>query len=633
MDNTQRYTDWKKIAQGAFGEVCQAYDNVLQRPVAIKLLKNEHSNRPELVEGLYKEVSISRDLHHRNICAIYDIYEGSRGIGIVMELITGQPLSDWCKKNQDRLLESAPERLTIIKKVTTTIAHAHEHIVHRDLKPDNIFLRDGDLDHPVIMDFGTSVLGMRSDGVVAGTPKYMSPEQWEAPEKVNTTSDIFALGTIFYELFTNMMPPTSLRRVVRTKTPPRIPMGEIPLPSSFCAAVPASLDQLILQMLSYDQRDRPQTATEVSNVLEQVTLRSLEERGALSTDYANQAILIPSGRFFFGKSDRDAPEDVRPHRSVTMEEFKMGGFPVTNAEYRQFLDSTGSLRPPLIDDQEFGAFDNPVVGVTWEEALAYASWVGGYLPTEAQWEYAAKGGKVGIEYPWGNEPPTPTRTNLGFCTKMTSSRGSYPRGINALGLEDMAGNIWEWCRDWYDPNYYQSLQKKGTADPINMSLSDHKVMRGGAYNAFYEQGTCYFRSHADPKVRRPDIGFRVVYPANPDTEVERFVKFHIIYEKDKEELLTKNVRVGEFILGRSKGFKGAIENRLVIKDKTVSRRHCRLFLNKDIWFVEDTGSRYGTLLDGVLIEKPTPLNQGSVVTIGSTKINISFHDHGDDIVE
>ncbi|MBF0590031.1 MAG: SUMF1/EgtB/PvdO family nonheme iron enzyme [Magnetococcales bacterium] len=513
MTADPRYTDWKTIGQGAFGEVCRAYDTLLNSTVAIKLLKKKYGQAPRLVEALYQEVNVSRKLQHRNICAIYDVYQGERGVGIVMELIKGIPFSDWLKAHQDQLLETAKQRLTLLTTLTRALVVAHEgDVIHRDLKPDNVFLRGGSVKQPVIMDFGTAIIGDVVDGQVAGTPRYMSPEQWEAPDKVDQRSDLFALGTMAFEVFTGLLPPTSLRRILKTRQPPRVEKGIIPLPSSFCVAVPPALNQLILQMISYQLSDRPDSAQAVLEILESLDLNpkpSLDKLGERDANWmAQHAVTIADGSFPFSFG-------IRKARRVHLSAYRITRYLVTNREYRAFVESTGYRKPPFLDDPKLGRSDHPVVGVTHDDANTFAAWAGGRLPSEAEWEQAAKGSDGFADYPWGSDPFSATRANLDEVTDSTSPVGAFSAGTNPLGLHDMCGNVWEWCRDSWEPEFSRSLQT-GDTNPVNDMESDQKVIRGGAFDSVVQHGRCDFRHYADSNTQAHNIGFRLAF----DTEGE-----------------------------------------------------------------------------------------------------------------
>ncbi len=178
--------------------------------------------------------------------------------------------------------------------------------------------------------------------------------------------------------------------------------------------------------------------------------------------------------------------------SFNLAPFEMAIYPVTNLQYEIFEPNHKRCKYSDKDNQ-------PVVNVSWEDAVGYCEWLSQQtgktyqLPTEAEWEYAASGsGKR--EYPWGNEKPTPERANYG-ASKIgkTTPVGSYPEGRTPEGLFDMAGNVWEWCQDWYDKE------------------QDSRVLRGGCFDIYILNILrCSCRNWLNPHLRNDYDGFRVV---------------------------------------------------------------------------------------------------------------------------
>jgi serine/threonine protein kinase len=510
----ERYSDWELIGRGGTAKVFKATDHELGCAVAIKLLDEKFQTNPALLRGLCDEVLISRALRHPNICPIHDIYEGARGFGVVMDYVQGRNLRSWMDENGSRLLQTASERLTLLRTITAALDVAHSRIVHRDLKPSNIYLVGNEIENPMIMDFGVSLLGNGREGeAFAGTPKYASPEQHEAPASVDRRSDLFSLGILAYELMTGgRIPPCSLLNV-QSGGVPQLAVSDIPPPSHYCAAIPASLDRIILHMLEYDREYRPASAREIADVLGQCELR------APDSGVGRNFLGKPATVLFYGGDDHGycvgaGPDSdnaaEKPMRRVVLTPFEISLSPVTNREYREFVERTGNPSPPWIDHPEFGADDHPIVGINWHEAVAYADWVGGRLPTEIEWECAAKAGEKVLQYPWGDDLPGATRANIDGLSLTTTPVHSYINGRNKLGLWDVCGNVWEWCADSWDKNFYRSF-RNGTVDPVNDTDSNLRSIRGGSYESFATMGRCSFRHFASADDVRPDIGMRIVY--------------------------------------------------------------------------------------------------------------------------
>ncbi|PCI40843.1 MAG: hypothetical protein COB46_05945 [Rhodospirillaceae bacterium] len=511
MDTQQRYTDWEKIGKGGHANVYRVFDQELQFHVAIKLLNQKASKDRNLVEGMRREVIISRSLRHQYICPIHDLYDGERGIGIVMDLMVGNDLGKWLKENQNNILGTMEERLQLLKCLTRALLTAHSKIVHRDLKPSNVFLLQGEILQPVIMDFGLSTLDdARGDGV-SGTPKYMAPEQWSNPSAIDLRTDIFALGIMAYEICTGRIPPNSNRNILKTKKPIKISISDIPVPSKYCPLIPPSLDTLILQMTAFEQRDRPQNTLEILKTLDAVSVESTKSmEGKGSQKYEVEVAEVKAEQYYLGSPPSGQNTNEKPAKRIELSPFRIGIYCVTNADYRKFVEATGAPRLPLMDTQDFGQDLQPAVGVLWEEANMFADWVGASLPSEAQWECAARGGLQFSEYPWGMESPASSQANIGNNWERTTPVNAYLSGRNPDGIWDLCGNVWEWCRDDYDPEFYRSISSD-TKDPVNITDSDKKVIRGGSFQDFEITGRCAFRGHENSAERRSNIGFRIVY--------------------------------------------------------------------------------------------------------------------------
>jgi formylglycine-generating enzyme required for sulfatase activity len=230
-------------------------------------------------------------------------------------------------------------------------------------------------------------------------------------------------------------------------------------------------------------------------------------------------VWIPPGEFSMGATsgDTEAGADEKPrHRVGITEGFWLGETPVTTAAYKRFVSERPDFKmpPPPGFNPEWSKQDHPVVRVTWDEAQAYCAWAGGRLPTEAEWEYAARGGRDGLKYPWGNEITPENANYYGGKWKGTSPVGSYP--ANAWWLYDMAGNVWEWVADWYGEHYYASLPPdKPAEDPRGPQSGTRRVMRGGSFKLDATVLRAAERYGVEPDDRIGDIGFRCLREVAP----------------------------------------------------------------------------------------------------------------------
>ena len=237
-------------------------------------------------------------------------------------------------------------------------------------------------------------------------------------------------------------------------------------------------------------------------------------------------VRIPSGSFAMGcvPQDADCSDDERPrHRVGVTVPFDLMATEVTVELFSAFAASGPSsmpVQPPWNRDPI-----QPIVNVTWNEASAFCRSVGGRLPTEAEWEYAARGGRPDAIYSWGDGLPPligsePAANVADESTKrdypdwtifagysdghpMTAPAGSFP--ANAYGLHDMGGNVWEWIADWYASDYYQH---SASSDPHGPASGVARVVRGGSWGDYSRGLRLSYRSLAQPGARGLDVGFR-----------------------------------------------------------------------------------------------------------------------------
>jgi serine/threonine-protein kinase len=242
-------------------------------------------------------------------------------------------------------------------------------------------------------------------------------------------------------------------------------------------------------------------------------------------------VYVPAGEFWMGSTDEDInavtaecvqdcepdryPRE-RPQQQVYVSAFWIDRTEVTNAQYKLCVADGACSPPSTAASNDRGSyydnprFDNyPVVMVTWKQAQEYARWAGGRLPTEAEWEYAARGPSRNV-YPWGNQPPDASLLNYGWNLTDTTAVGSYPAGASWCGALDMAGNVWEWTSSLYQDYPYDPGD--GREDP---DAGGNRVFRGGAFAYYKERARCAYRGDDRPESSWFTLGIRVVVSTAP----------------------------------------------------------------------------------------------------------------------
>jgi formylglycine-generating enzyme required for sulfatase activity len=234
------------------------------------------------------------------------------------------------------------------------------------------------------------------------------------------------------------------------------------------------------------------------------TLASQSEATAL----APALVRIPEGWFLMGCAT--GQDNEMPVHRVWVDEFLLAACQVTNADYARFLGEIGSVPPPFWNDTHFSRREQPVVGVSWHEAVRYCEWLrfrtgrGFRLPTEAEWESAARGGRAGGLYPWGDTPP---QSLPGYAARWQT--GPEPVGRaepNGHGLYNMCDNVHEWCSDWYSGGYYAMSPER---NPHGPDTGDRRASRGGSWRHHVKMSRCAARSSIPPEFQYADYGFRV----------------------------------------------------------------------------------------------------------------------------
>jgi len=494
-----RYVLERELGRGGMAAVFLATDVRLGRQVALKVLPPEI--RDSLgVERFQREVQLAARLTHPHIVPVFEAGEADGIDYYVMGYVEGESLKDKLAREGPLPLDEA---LRLTREVGEALQYAHERgIIHRDIKPANILLAHG---HAQVADFGIakameasgSGQTLTATGMSVGTAEYMSPEQAAGERRIDARSDVYALASLLYEMLAGEPPftgPTVQAIVARVIADPPRPLRTIRpnLPPEIEAVVNAGLAkmaadrpssaQAFVQQLTAPPTQRPRrpslvlaggaTLLGVAVLALVLTRQHHPQTPAPVTTSAGAPsgmLLVPGGTYRTGG-------EIRPLRDVALDSFYIDSTEVTVRAYQLYVlaDSTRRRTPPWRSPPDP---DWPVTGVLWTEAQQFCAWrMGGRLPTEDQWEAAARGPQ-GWTYPWGNLWE-PGHANAGSQADSLTRVGRYPSGRSFVGAVDMIGNAWEWV-DATEP---------GPAGGVR------HIAKGGAFNTKVQFAKAAFRS-------------------------------------------------------------------------------------------------------------------------------------------
>jgi len=536
-----RFRVKRLLGRGGMGRVFLCEDRDLEVDVAVKVLPEELVREEKALEAIAREAKLSAKL--RGCPGILQLYEFGRhgGTGfLVMEYAPGGSLHGLL---QARGALPEEECRAFGAGVADALAFAHERkVLHRDVKPGNVLLsaeaevRVGDFGLARVIATTTS---RASTGGLVGTPIYLPPEVLQR-EKADHRGDLYALGCMLYEMATGIPPFSGTFAEVAMAKSKRD--AKLPDPREVRDAVSADYAAVIRRLMAFDPVERWSDGKVVAAILrgeERPSDQSVRRESLLAPLPVEPAVrglpspshpsrgdrplpagfvehggrtwclkdgaemaLVPAGPFTMG-SDHGAPDEA-PSREVHLAEFLIDRHEVTVFQFSRFCRETGRAMP----EQPEAANDrHPVVNVTWSEAKAYAEWAGKCLPTEAQWEKAARGSDARA-FPWGNEPPDEDRArHRDPAEEGTSAVGSYPAGRSPYGVLDMLGNAWEWCADWYAAD---AFGRGAPRDPIGPVEGTSRVLRGGVWDDRDSGLRVTRRRRSRPDSRYDFVGFRCV---------------------------------------------------------------------------------------------------------------------------
>ena len=249
----------------------------------------------------------------------------------------------------------------------------------------------------------------------------------------------------------------------------------------------------------------------------------MDDYAAVSKGQGGPMVKVPAGAFKMGSDnkDKDALKRERPRRTIDLSTFWIDVHELTNGRYEKCVEAKGCAKARTKGVPRRGYYarteapDQPVVGVTLKDAQDYCRWVGRRLPTEMEWEKAARG-TDGRIYPWGNQKPNCKRANYNRCGKVALRPGSKPKGVSPYGAHDMAGNVIEWTSTIYNADFLAKMKAKDPPEPLR---GHWRVIRGGSWGSYTNQIRSATRRAWKPDFAGHTIGFRCVSSVDPGDAV------------------------------------------------------------------------------------------------------------------
>lgn len=501
-----RYQLIRNLGHGGFGTVWSARDIRRDKTVAIKVLHGHFSSSQERRERFCRGARQMAKLEHPHVVRV--LGEPAMEEGWVYFVMEHLPRGDFSQAVLAGQL-GLKERIDILSKIALALDFAHgRNVIHRDVKPDNIMitadgvpkLTDFDL---VVADDTTGLTGTR-EGM--GDYVFAAPEAMIQASEATSACDIYSLAaTAVFALQGKTLTADFL--IDR---------------SDFLATldIPKGARDVLAGALDRDPQRRPATATDLCSKL-QAALDSSRSRTVAPSPLSSSKsrrddspleqrnekdgsilVFVPGGTYLVG--DDQLRKVSRPERTIELSSFWISKYPITNQQYSRFVAATGHQEARFVQRDRFDDPDQPVVGVSWHDAKAYCGWAQLNLPTEAQWEAAARGAE-GRRYPWGDKMPFLTPADYGaFARALPGSPspvGSYPSGVGPFGTLDQAGCVWEWCEDVGDMD-------------TGSFREDCRVARGGSWGDPERNLFAAVRIQIGKDHRYQYLGFRPAYWPN-----------------------------------------------------------------------------------------------------------------------
>jgi len=562
-----RYKFISTLGQGGFGAVYKVWDDNLQRHCAIK---ENLQVSPEAQKQFKREAIMLANLNHPHLVRVTDyFFIADRGQYLVMDFVDGNNLQTILTDNGGPL--PAEQALAWIRQVCDALIYIHGQnppIIHRDIKPANI--RVTPQGNAVLVDFGlakTFDAGMKTSMGARGlTPHFAAPEQY-GMGGTDAQSDIYSLGVTLYCLLTYSVPPDSVEIMVGNADPPS-PAKAIH------SNISDSVSDALQRAMQIRRTERYKSVTDFKNALStsqvvQIVNPAYKTPSQVSAStnkfalFNMEFVRVPAGKFLMGSNDHS--DNEKPQHTVELSEYLIGKYPIINLEYQAFVRDAKYKAPDFWKNDQFpaGQGNHPVSGVSWNDANAFCKWLSGKtgkqhrLPTEAEWEKAARG-TDGREYPWGDVFDPKKVNGLDSEEVDSTNVGNFsPQGDSPYGCVDMVGNVYEWVNDWYGSTYYKSSP---SSNPLGPDSGEYRVYRGSSTKGRSDFTRCAHRRGLYPYVRYLSHGFRVIVSSVPSTLPPSVIK---IDKSDSQNILTYDTKLtlsngmefmrvpaGKFLMGK-----------------------------------------------------------------------------------
>ena len=572
-----RYRIVERLGVGGVGEVWLAEDtDVDGMEVAIKVLSADLARDADAVEAFRREAGVALKLTHPGICRLYTLDTAGEVKFLAMEHIRGRTLAAELPSRSGRAI-AADELVAMFTPLAEALDHAHglqPSILHRDIKPGNIMIAEGGA--AKLMDFGIACDVAHASAQASMTPRYASPEQFRGRE-MTPASDVYSFAAVVYECLAGrpyvggeedvawaiLERPFAAVESLPDDVNAALASGLAKQPADRPGSAVALLERIADAAAGTGKRRRPKAVRWVLlaavlavalgaglliwHQMRAPILITPENACQAQQDCARrhgipvietldvgggvtmQLVVIPAGKFLMGSAlsaeqlasqygtNSDYYEDELPQRTVTITRpFYMGVAEVTQAQYKAVMGAEPWKGRSFVAEGEANAASY----VSWNDATEFCKRVSAKvgrtvrLPTEAEWEYACRGGSTS-RYGCGDED----WTVYGYAWHKGNAWDvdeKYAHAVgqkkpNAWGLYDMHGNVWEWCGDYYDADTY-SVIKDNTVDPAGAAGGGQRVVRGGSFTHLDRHCRSAQRARVCPDGQWADGGFRVVLP-------------------------------------------------------------------------------------------------------------------------